>query len=503
MKHLKPALFLISALLITGCNNVSKESREEPKSEVVSSEDIPGGNPSSELVSSHSSGSTPAPISSENSSRSSTATSSGKTSTSTSKEDDPNRGVVSANIPCLVPGTKEGGYDINIAYDDTYFDNSATTFNDGLKMMSFGASLATTKEQLEQFYDDMDYQNITVQFPTPTENSIGYGLAYKPHTSYNLVAVSIRGFNYGAEWASNITVGKEGNHQGFNAKAEEVLTALRTYITALGNKSYKLWITGYSRGGAIANLLASKLMKDNFSKDNLFVYTFAAPRGVCEADAIEYENVFNLLNSNDLVARIPPQEYGLYRCGKDIIINTADKNIDEKIKELDENIELPIFTPSSGTFDTEADFTNFIVENLLQDTQDDTTNLNTREAFVNNYQDHIAYAIGLFFSMPSSTLDKIKTAFLALDTGTILGMLGSDDGLYNFIKPILDEDNFAYDDAKLQTGCATLTKLLRTKILILFLLASEDYKNDLMRMIYMHSPETVYVLIKDNVPDSN
>ena len=68
------------------------------------------------------------------------------------------------------------------------------------------------------------------------------------------------------------------------------------------------------------------------------------------------------------------------------------------------------------------------------------------------------------------------------------------DGFYNFLKPILDEDNVTYDDESLQASCATLQKFLVNNPTILTSFMSNS---NLTRIISMHSPEVTYVLLKN------
>ena len=60
----------------------------------------------------------------------------------------------------------------------------------------------------------------------PTKDSIGAVAAEKKLTidkeDYTLIALAIRGGGYEAEWASNVTMGKTGQHQGFEKASQDV-----------------------------------------------------------------------------------------------------------------------------------------------------------------------------------------------------------------------------------------------------------------------------------------
>ena len=408
------------------------------------------------------------------------------TSTLPPQEDD----FVVVKVEGINSTAKAGGYDAKIYYRDDDFDQGATTYSDKIKMLSFGSAIVSKDEETaEAFFETMGYDNFSATLPEPTTDTIGFTLAHKGFANYDLVALSIRGSDYGQEWANNLLIGKEGNHNGFQARADEIKVELQTYLAGYTTKPVKLWISGYSRGGGVANILASDLLTNGFNQSNLYVYTFEAPRALTSENALEYPNVFNFVNSADPVARIAPAEYGLYRCGKDIIIDEG-KDVEEALAELDPELTLPAFFPSPGVFENDKQFTDFIMSTILEDTGDADINLNTRESFVDNYQADIGYFIGFYFSLNESTVDKLATALK--DAGATL--FDSEDNIYNTIKPILDEDGVIYDDAKLHSSCSKIYKLLTKKFILILLIGAMP--DNIKRVAYMHSLDTVYALIK-------
>ena len=74
-------------------------------------------------------------------------------------------------------------------------------------------------------------------------------------------------------------------------------------------------------------------------------------------------------------------------------------------------------------------------------------------------------------------------------------LLNNDDGLYDLIHSVLDEDNITYDDEQLHYSCNKLQVLLKNNLVLLMdILGNQD---NLKHVLYMHAPETAYVLLKD------
>ena len=126
----------------------------------------------------------------------------------------------------------------------------------------------------------------------PSKDSVGVVLGKKTITVWNgsknetctLIAVGVRGGGYAGEWASNLTIGQSGRHLGFERSAQKVLGTLRSYLRSQGvtaKEHVKYWVTGYSRGGAVANLAAGDIAaapETYFaSKQDVYGYTFECP----------------------------------------------------------------------------------------------------------------------------------------------------------------------------------------------------------------------------------
>lgn len=413
----------------------------------------------------------------------------------------PSKGEVTAHFVGIIPSAQEGGYDITLDFNDDYFKQSATKRSDELTKLSFAAAMAQSGLESKSFYTQMGFSNVHVEWATPSEDTIGYTFAQKKMNNDHLVAVTIRGFNYGSEWVNNLKMGSEGNHEGFEEKAKDVFSALKDYTSGLYNQHVKYWISGYSRGGGVANVLASLLMKPDSriktNQNDLYVYTYEAPRGLTEENAVKYPNVFNFVNDLDLVQMVAPAQYGLYRCGQDIIIN-ENKDIDASVSAFDPNITLPVFTPSDDYGTTHKEFVDYVMNTLLEPVEGyQEYGLCTREDFAKRYQEPLGYTISLVFTLPSQTIDKIINTIKNMGIWEMMSLISDELGFYNVIKPIFDEDGISYDDAKLKATSTSLCHLIQAKlILVLLALLDENSQANFTRTIYMHSPEVVWALIK-------
>ena len=202
-----------------------------------------------------------------------------------------------------------------------------------------------------------------------------------------------------------------------------------------------------------------------------------------------------------MITYVAPEEYGLYRCGVDVQIYFSDTNISRLLYDLDKDITFPAFTATSD-YANEQECIQWMISSLTRemDTSDPdyaAETAHTRQDFVNNYQNGVRYILGLFFSLSSSTTNKLMKK---LDESSLTekASLLATDGIYNFVKPVLDEDHVPYVDEELHTNCNVMTKFLQHNASILLsVMMSDSGMENLKHIIYMHMPEAEYVLLKD------
>lgn len=233
-------------------------------------------------------------------------------------------------------------------YDNNYFSGSSDTYNPHLATMSLCLELsAWASEDVGDSYANksINAQNLLTEigfsdFETnygfkekPTKDSIGAVAANKKITvnkkEYTLIALAVRGGGYESEWASNFTIGEDGFHQGFTQARNQVLAFLKDYISRNDiSGDIKLWITGYSRGAATANMVAGAINEgEGFTNctlqpSDMYAYTFETPAGALKSDIDNNRNrnIFNIINSSDLVTKVAPARWSFVRYGVDRLL---------------------------------------------------------------------------------------------------------------------------------------------------------------------------------------
>ena len=202
----------------------------------------------------------------------------------------------------------------------------------------------------KRFLTDCGFSNLftSSEFNGPTgKDTLGYMFGSKQITVYDqktqqnktftLVAVGVRGGGYGAEWASNLTIGNSNGaagqnsnnslkyrHYGFDYNAQRVLSDLREYTKNMTG-DLKYWVVGYSRAGAIANLVAGDITTNasqyKTTMDDVYGYTFEAACGALKSDeaatGTNFPNIHNIINPMDAVPLVSPPEFNHCRLGMD------------------------------------------------------------------------------------------------------------------------------------------------------------------------------------------
>lgn len=400
--------------------------------------------------------------------------------------------------------TLEKGYSVPFAYKDSLFKDDATKVNKDLALLSYGYSAMTIDEEhIKDFYNVLGFDNVETHFVTETKmDTISYAFAHKMILNRNVVTLAVRGFEYDKEWSGNFDIGLEGNHHGFEQAATKVYNDFKTYLNKFDN--YKLWLTGFSRGGAVTNVLSHFILSKNeikIDKKDMYVYTFEAPKGLAIENKIAYENVFNFVNSRDLVTYVAPEkEYGLCRCGVDIDYFNSDYQ--KLVHDFDATMSIRDFKPeTSSEAPVEEKYNDYIVSLITRDSSKGS--IHTRKQFNDNLAPFVQTAFDFYYSLNETELNYIindvKAKYEQQGYALILQLLGSDDGLYNFVKEYLDYASYQYDEDALRTELTWLKDYLFSHIDVVgsLVISSSALGNNILRAGFMHCPDINYVLIKE------
>ena len=317
------------------------------------------------------------------------------------------------------------------SYSESYFLSSATEYDHDLAVMSLGLvmsgfSTAASEEfytmdgsvgredNIRDAYDTLgfaeaEFHNYDMSL-NDASDKVAFSFARKTYEkdgeTVTVIPVILRGGGYGAEWASNFHVEDDSAHNGFRRAAQEVYGALEAYLQSASARDelgdVNLWIGGYSRGAAVANLLAAQVCNrlDAVAPEDVFAYTFATPNcvtGMQEGGVswdyrnnwnaafpgVRLENfedscIHNIIYSGDAVPRIPLDDWGYYRNGNDMFLPVA--LMDLEISRL-ESLYLSIA-------DASADFSSLPGKSDVQANENALGDMcGSIEWYVEHYQD--------------------------------------------------------------------------------------------------------------------
>ena len=146
----------------------------------------------------------------------------------------------------------------------------------------------------------------------PNHHRVAYTFAHREIVMNGqlrtLIAIVIRGTN-GEEWHSNFDVGTGDVHEGFALATQALRLDFGEYVynnNLLNPDENIIFITGHSRGAAVANLLAGQFNEDQFfvQPHYLFAYTFATPN-TTRTPNTTFRNIYNFVNPEDFVPFMP------------------------------------------------------------------------------------------------------------------------------------------------------------------------------------------------------
>jgi len=124
--------------------------------------------------------------------------------------------------------------------------------------------------------------------------------------------------------------------------------------------------------------------------------------------------------------------------------------------------------------------------------------MHDRAHYYANYQSAITYLIELYFNLDQKAIDKVISEVKKIykEKPIELMKLLSEDGLYNFLSPILDEYKVSFDKTKLKDYTNVIVNFVTTAgISVAASLVSN--MSLATRFMGMHFPEVNYALLKE------
>lgn len=163
-------------------------------------------------------------------------------------------------------------------------------------------------------------------------------------TVKHIAMIAFRGSDKFEDWVTDaaIVTGKDGYHEGFEETAERHYNAMKNGVSYslgngetisfsdfldqmnAGNDDYTMIVTGHSLGAAVAGVFTSKHLDNvnGITANNVVAYTFASPLTCSSAQAAKeagiVKNVFNLVNTDDIVTKVGADVASGKRTGYDL-----------------------------------------------------------------------------------------------------------------------------------------------------------------------------------------
>lgn len=264
------------------------------------------------------------------------------------------------NDNSFVATVNNTGFDIkgrvSYAVDYRSFFSGATTYKSQLcktaalyAQMAYGftavdeaSGKTMNMNQLMQYHglSDVQYKSLASTYSDDDISSyyIGHRTVTYNGATKDIIVLAVKGTDGKKEWYSNFDIGTTAkfssysdwttstNHKGFDVAAvriqKQVASYVSTYVKGSNQKVY--FVTGHSRGAAIANIIGASLTDKG---NTAYTYTFASPNTTTKSASVckGYKTIFNVVNSDDFVPCVPCNVWGFRRYGLTYQESIADK----------------------------------------------------------------------------------------------------------------------------------------------------------------------------------
>ena len=328
-------------------------------------------------------------------------------------------------------------------YSDDYFDTPASGYNPCLTTFALFLALSSGNKADDPSHNADFAVDLMKEIGCDTVDVNDYYLCEKKryddigvavgikNTEVPTVFILLRGSHYGAEFGGNLLVGtgegSEGSHEGFSAAKDRAMGFVKQVLSKHGMSGRaRVMTTGYSRGGAVSNLVASTItdmILDGTVEQELGVsvrqddmYGFCFEPALCQyGDSNKeeiYGNILCVIDPNDIVAKVPPAQFGFTLFGRikwmrtddDIKVEMMRRYMDRYFGEgMSDYYNVPDYEQLAG-MRTLGEMLDTILSKAVSAFGD-------RGRYVTDLQESLSYTV---YSIIDN-LDEAKRAFASLD----------------------------------------------------------------------------------------
>lgn len=441
-------------------------------------------------------------------------------------------------------------------YSDGYFVQPAMNYDIHLATMSLclaGSAMAASEGgttsytnksvNVRELLDHIGCRDICVNndfVKKPGEDTIGVAMGRKTINingeEFTLVPIGIRGAGYEQEWVGNMKLGSEGDAEGFRKAADRAKEAVDAYLKEyqIDPAKTKFWIAGFSRAGAVTDLLAAALT-DAYDPTgtNVYGYSFATPQGAYRK-ARSYPNSHCTVNRCDSVPMVAPTYMGFSHYGDEYYYDDPDNPFQAYRMSISYVIDFLVsipkgveFTPWNGDMKTQEDFLKKYFEALQATIIPDRETFTEKQVEGNyTYEEIFSYITKFLMTTDSTHLREITESlsdFVFHISGTTLlksGLIKDavEEGIDN-IDPEDKEDVYAilwgcfkpcFEESMTEKEITRIGSMWKAILYAVFEIAHYDYEKsgaegfaligtmikNIGLLATAHTPEKYFSLIK-------
>ena len=252
------------------------------------------------------------------------------------------------DVSITYPAAEGGQYKTldGLSFSLSWLDQDSGRYNHDLAIISLamtmvakdledkeaGYSLSNATQYTTWFFEKLGFRNCSFTGYRISDDgekgTIGVSVASQEVDGTPYLAVALRGGGYGnGGWAGDFDVGAGAyaDHAGFEKAAKFARGEIEAYMKqhSIDPEKVHIWLAGFSRSAATANLLSTMLRGRSDSprlckKENLYTYTFATP--CTQMERSKYitrtnDNIFNIVNPIDAVPMVPLRSWGFGKQG--------------------------------------------------------------------------------------------------------------------------------------------------------------------------------------------